>query len=354
MSFTYNDEGIRTSKTVNGVTHTYYLNGSQIMAEEWEDKLLVYLYDASGSPIGMMYRTTSYEIDEWNVFWFEKNLQGDIVAVYNRMGLELVTYSYDAWGNQTVKYWNGGGTSPAQYNPFRYRGYYYDTDLGMYYLQSRYYDSKICRFISPDHANVITATPAALTDKNLYAYCDNNPVMRVDESGKFWHIIAGAAIGAIINATVSAISQKITKGTINWVEVGVSAVAGALSGAIASTGIGAIGAGIINAAIDGTEYLVTQSINGVEINKSELAATMLFSGATAGAGFNGSKLQGIYKQSKTILETAVSPRKIALYTAKQKNVIKTVFKEIGTTILDGVVSIGYSWANHQYNLNPWR
>ena len=68
VSFTYDDNGIRTSKTVNGVTHTYYLNGTQIVAEEWGDKLLVYLYDASGSPIGMMYRTTNYAVDQWDVF----------------------------------------------------------------------------------------------------------------------------------------------------------------------------------------------------------------------------------------------------------------------------------------------
>ena len=135
----------------------------------------------------MMYRTTSYAENAWDVFWYEKNLQGDIVAVYNSSGTKLVTYDYyDAWGNYTVSYSNNGATTGAQYNPFRYRGYYYDSDLEMYYLQSRYYDAKICRFISPDHVSIITATPTALTDKNLFAYCDNNPVMRTDNSGMFW------------------------------------------------------------------------------------------------------------------------------------------------------------------------
>ena len=82
LSFEYNGEGIRTGKTANGVEHVYYLNGSQIVAEAWSDKLLVYLYDASGSPIGMQYRTTSYAEGIFDVFWFEKNLQGDIIAVY--------------------------------------------------------------------------------------------------------------------------------------------------------------------------------------------------------------------------------------------------------------------------------
>ena len=194
VSFTYNDEGIRTSKTVNGVTHTYYLNGSQITAEQWEDKLLVYLYDASGSPIGMMYRTTSYAITELDVFYFEKNLQGDIVAVYNSVGDKVASYSYsNAWGNHSVKYSNGGSSTGAQYNPFRYRGYYYDTDLEMYYLQSRYYDSKICRFISPDGVSYLGAN-GDLLGYNLYAYCSNNPVNFVDTSGhaieSIWDVVS--------------------------------------------------------------------------------------------------------------------------------------------------------------------
>jgi RHS repeat-associated protein len=91
----------------------------------------------------------------------------------------------------------------AQYNSFRYHGYCYDTDLGLYYLNSRYYDSNIGRFISPDRIDVLAATPDQLTDKNLYAYCDNNSITREDGDGEFWHILAGALIGGIINATIS-------------------------------------------------------------------------------------------------------------------------------------------------------
>ena len=182
MAFTYDDSGIRTSKTVNGVTHTYYLNGSLIAAEQWSNKFIVYLYDSTGMPIGMMYRTESYAVDQWDVFWFEKNLQGDIVAVYNESGTKVVTYNYsDAWGNHSVSYTNGGGSTGAQYNPFRYRGYYYDTDLEMYYLQSRYYDAKICRFINADG---YVSTGQGLTGYNMFAYCGNNPVNCVDYSGE--------------------------------------------------------------------------------------------------------------------------------------------------------------------------
>ena len=81
-----------------------------------------------------------------------------------------------------MTYANGGASTGAKYNPFRYRGYYYDTDLGMYYLNSRYYDSKICRFINAD---TYVSTGQSLTGNNMFAYCDNNPVMRCDFTGEF-------------------------------------------------------------------------------------------------------------------------------------------------------------------------
>ena len=194
MSFEYNDDGIRTSKTVNGVETIYYMNGGQIVAEKTGTRTIVYIYDASGAPIGMMYRTTSYAEGAFDVFWYEKNLQGDIVAVYNSSGTKLVTYDYyDAWGNYTVSYSNSGATTGAQYNPFRYRGYYHDTDLGMYYLQSRYYDAKVCRFISADS---YTSTGQGILSVNMYAYCGNNPVMGYDPTGHWdW---GGVIVGLII------------------------------------------------------------------------------------------------------------------------------------------------------------
>ena len=189
MSFEYNDEGIRTSKTVNGVETVYYVNGGQIVAEKTGTRTIVYIYDALGTPIGMMYRTTSYAEGAFDVFWYEKNLQGDIVAVYNASGTKVATYTYsDAWGNHSVSYTNGGASTGAQYNPFRYRSYYYDTDLGMYYLQSRYYDAKICRFINAD-----SALYHSMIGYNMFAYCENNPVNYIDYTGESAEAVAEAA-----------------------------------------------------------------------------------------------------------------------------------------------------------------
>ena len=182
-TYTYNDEGIRTSKTVNDVTTTYYLNGSQIVGEETSGNITLYLYDASGSPVGMQYHGASYAADVWDTYWFEKNLQGDIVAVYDTNATKLIYYKYDAWGNTTVTYSNGGASTTATKNPFRYRGYYYDSDLELYYLQTRYYDAKIGRFINADG---YVSTGQGILGNNMYAYCNNNPVMYCDHSGEYF------------------------------------------------------------------------------------------------------------------------------------------------------------------------
>ena len=193
MSFTYNDEGIRTSKNANGVKHSYSLNGSQIIMEDMGGSVLVYLYDASGNPIGMQYRNTLYDMGAYDNFWFEKNLQGDIVAVYNAAGTKLISYTYDAWGNFTTTYHNGCTASHnANLNPFRYRGYYYDAETGLYYLQSRYYDPVIGRFINADSITYLGADGTPLS-YNIYAYCKNNPVMGYDPTGcvdwsTFWDV----------------------------------------------------------------------------------------------------------------------------------------------------------------------
>ena len=181
IAYAYNSDGLRTRKTVNGVDHIYTLEGSRIVTEAWGDNLLIYLYDESGAPIGMQYRNTTYAKDRFDTFYFEKNLQGDIVAVYNSMGDPVVYYSYDAWGNQTITWRNSYGPNfNASYNPFRYRGYYYDTETGFYYLQSRYYNPQWGRFLNADS---YLSTGTGLIGFNMYAYCDNNPVMYVDPYG---------------------------------------------------------------------------------------------------------------------------------------------------------------------------
>ena len=107
----------------------------------------------------------------------QKNLQGDIVAVYSNAGTKLITYTYDAWGNCTTAYHNDGNTTAAIYNPFRYRGYYLDTETGFYYLNSRYYAPVVGRFVNAD---VFVSTGQGLLGNNMFAYCQSNPVSLYD------------------------------------------------------------------------------------------------------------------------------------------------------------------------------
>ncbi len=132
-------------------------------------------------------------------------------------------------------------------NPFRYRSYYYDVETGLYYLNSRYYDPEVGRFINADGIDTITASFTELTDKNLYAYCDNNPTTRKDDGGEFWNIIIGAAVGAVFSAVTTAIDSYVNTGSIDWGKVGISAAVGAVSGGIAATGFGTIAQASVSA-----------------------------------------------------------------------------------------------------------
>ena len=189
-TYTYNADGIRTSKTVNGIKHEYYLSGSQIIAEMWTERgveyMLVYIYDEAGAPIGLQYRTSAYGVEEFDSFFFEKNLQGDIVAIYNENGVKIGEYQYDAWGNHSAKHFTTKLLDHGilyNYNPFRYRGYYYDLETGFYYLQSRYYNPEWGRFLNPD--SIMAGTSGMLHGHNLYAYCFNNPITMTDSEGKW-------------------------------------------------------------------------------------------------------------------------------------------------------------------------
>ena len=191
FTYTYNSDGIRTSKTIDGVEHIYHLSGTQILSEEWTENgvqhLLIYIYDASGAPIGMAYRDSTYVSGAFDFYLFAKNVQGDILYIYNTSGTRLVTYTYDAWGKCYVTYQNGGASTSARYNPFRYRGYYYDTETGFYYLNSRYYDPELGRFLNAD--GYINAN-GDLIGYNMFAYCGNNSVNMVDDDGTSALLIA--------------------------------------------------------------------------------------------------------------------------------------------------------------------
>lgn len=188
-TYTYNAEGIRTSKTVNNVTHTYTLEGSTIIAENYTGVSLRFLYDNTGV-IGVYYNNTLY--------MYEKNLQGDVVALISPSLERVVEYTYDAWGNILSISGSMASTVGAA-NPIRYRSYYYDTETGWYYLQSRYYNPNWGRFVNADD---YISTGTGFIGFNMYAYCNNNPVMYVDSSG----YMAAEAILGWWTSTVGAVA----------------------------------------------------------------------------------------------------------------------------------------------------
>ena len=173
-SYDYNESGIRNKKTVNGVTTTYQLAGSMIVSENRNGNIIQYYYNEAGSVIGLRYNGNDY--------FFRRNLQGDIIAILNTAGQTVVSYEYDPWGNILSTSGSLASTLGVA-NPFRYRGYYYDTESGLYYLQTRYYDPAVGRFINADG---FTSTGQGLLGNNMYAYCGNAPVNRKDVSGRYW------------------------------------------------------------------------------------------------------------------------------------------------------------------------
>ena len=181
LTYTYNSSGIRTQKyyfndvEMYGTTHDYVLDGTKIISETvtgaGNNYTLYYLYDTSGSVQGFIYNNSYY--------YFQKNLQGDVVRIVNSGGTVVVEYTYDAWGN-VLSVTGSQANTIGQYNPFRYRSYYYDSETGFYYLQSRYYDPTVGRFLNADG---IIGANGGIVGYNMFAYCVNNPVMFCDYYG---------------------------------------------------------------------------------------------------------------------------------------------------------------------------
>ena len=174
LSFSYNDAGLRTEKTVNGSTRRYIWNSAQLMADVGANDAFYFHYSSSGELIGYTYKTAEAETECILV----KNQQGDVERVISTDGTILASYTYDAWGNVLTS----EGTLAAT-NPIRYRGYYFDTETSLYYLQSRYYDPAVGRFVNGDS---LLNGKAGTIGFNLFSYCGNNPLKHVDPSGYFF------------------------------------------------------------------------------------------------------------------------------------------------------------------------
>ena len=278
LSFAYDANGLRTSKTVNGVTYRYYYAGGKLMRMTWGTNTIDFFYDANGTPYAMKYNGT--------VYYYVTNLQGDVMRIVDASQNIVTSYDYDPYG----KVISATGTL-ANINPLRYRGYVYDQETGFYYLNSRYYDPAVGRFINADN---YPSTGQGLSGNNMFAYCGNNPVSREDDGGEFWNFVIGAAVGGLVGGVVSAVTSYAQTGEIDWGAVAINAAVGTAGGLIAASGLGTVCQAGLTAVISGggnfAEQVYSKGIKNV--NKADVICSTLIGGGTSLLGSAAGKLLG--------------------------------------------------------------
>ena len=231
VDFAYDSDGKRVRKTSGNTETKYYYNGSTLSGlvrtttgSTGTTKTTVqFVYDAEGKPFLL-------RLNGKTDYFYLYNGLGDVVGLIDSSNKVVVRYQYNSWGKVTSSE-DTSGVSLATLNPFRYRKYVYDPETGLYCLGSRYYDPEVGRFVNADDPGTIFAKPQELYNKNLYAYCDNNPVIREDIQGYF---PIPCIVGAVVGAVVSGFSYVLSSGgEIDGVELAKSCLVGAVSGALA-------------------------------------------------------------------------------------------------------------------------
>ena len=316
-SYQYDADGIRTRKTNfdGGYTEYYVVEGLPVAEQRFTAAgaklyILQYLYDESNNAVGFGIYYPTDTSPNWQYYYFGKNIQGDVIALYRSdynssngtySPTLVATYSYDPWGTPTGIYdANGAAISQtadhvAAYNPFRYRGYHYDGDTRLYYLQSRYYDPATGRFVNADG---YTSTGQGLVGHNMFAYCGNNPVIRKDSSGELWMAVASSALLGGIGGVVTALAA----GDNPVIGFAVGAVT---SGASTLFGFGEIGSaiatGVMGAYTSVLGNIFEQSANQREINWGEVLLS-------AGTGFVNGAVESLIGKgmASAVLECSVA------------------------------------------------
>ena len=239
-------------------THQYFYAGGKLLRETISDgtitKTLDFTYDNVGMPYSLIYNngttTTTY--------YYITNLQGDVMYLVDANGIQVAAYDYDPYSKIIT-----ATGDLAEINPLRYRGYYYDSETGFYYLQSRYYDPEICRFINGDK---YSATATGFLGYNMFAYCNNNP------------IIVGAIVGGIASFASSVITDVLIEGKVDWGGAFISMGFGFVSGA-AVAACPAF-ADLISAGMSAGESVLTDKLDGKSAQEIVINATI-----SAGFGY---------------------------------------------------------------------
>ena len=292
LSFAYNDDGCRVEKTVNGVTHQYIYRGEQLIADVCGNDALYFRYDQNGDVLGFK----RYLGEAYGEYTYVKNQQGDIMAVLDCEGSEAATYTYDAWGNILTT--GGYDADVTARNPLRYRGYYYDSETGLYYLKSRYYDPAIGRFICADQ---YATTYNSAIGANMFAYGLNNPVSFADTEGESAGLILGGALaGAVLGAASAILTATVRGEQVTGRDVLKSAAIGAVNGAINAIPIGKLNKGL--------KATITSVLSCYDAYKNGASPTEIFFTGVRGvvSTYAGSAIPDIPSDSSFLLKCAYS------------------------------------------------
>jgi len=303
VKFEYDAFGLRQKKKHNGTETRFYWSGSKLIAEKRisgrsedlelndhlaDDRLsndhltddhltddpaysnatvmnISYLQGAGGLA-GFIISKNGGSYEE--PYYYRKNILGDITHIFDNDGNVKAEYVYDAWGNHEII---EDDDRIGSLNPHRYRGYYYDNETNLYYLRTRYYDPETGRFINADDIAILDETKTSINGLNLYAYCNNNPIMFIDPTGQIWGWIDNTFIRPIGNAIDSA---------VNWVSDN-------------ATGIALIAMGTVFCFVPGLQML------GVSLIVA--GGLMLLSSGLATAGVDNRIISGINIAAGAIL-----------------------------------------------------
>ena len=255
LQFEYDAEGRRIRKNNQYQIYEYFWDGDKLVRStvfelygQYMSRDIRFYYDAQGNPSA--FRVFNLKKDgttEDSLSYFlMTNTQGDVIAIYSQDGVKIYTYEYDAWGN-LLKGTNtaDGGYMADAYNPFRYRGYYWDWEIGLYYTNSRYYNPQWGRFISADIPEVSAAEPDSVLRYNLYAYCLNNPVNLTDKDGTWPSWATKLIVGTAVIAAAAVL---------------VVATGGAAAGPLGCFAVGALKGAVVGAAIGSATGAVTGAV----------------------------------------------------------------------------------------------
>ena len=311
-------------------------------------------------------KTVNYAYDERGAsgmrvngkyYYFVRNLFGDVTAIYDNSGVKKAEYSYDAWGTcYTTLDTDGLGSL----NPFRYRGYYYISRIGLYYLTTRFYDYMTGRFVNADVPSICIDDGLTVPEGcNLYSYCLNNPISYVDPTGhspKWWQWLLFGIGAALVVGAVTVLTMGVGTSIMATTMAG-TVIHGAAVGTLIGAGIGAGLGAVIGGAT--SDWSVEGILEGAMIGFGVGAFVGAIAGGSVGyfnytpnqiTGFtkhginNAISKNGVGVSERAMLDAVKNPTKIV------SQALKTKFKYIGknaVVILNKTGKVITTWAKHK-------